>query len=291
MKIEQQYIDYILIPLAILVGAFILSRVLRYFLRKFVKKMSESMHLDPTKYNFLINAINFIILIIAVVVIFYQIPELKKYGVGIFASAGVLAAIVGFASQSAFSNIISGVFIVLFKPFRVGDHISLTGGNMGEVEDITLRHTVIRNYENRRIVIPNSIISNDTIVNSSLNEDKTCMYIPIGISYDSDVDLAIHIIQEEAKKHPNFLDNRSKKDKKNGVPAVIVRLIDFGDSSVNLRGYVWAKDPMEGFVMKCDLNKAIKGRFDKEGIEIPFPHRTLVYKDMKSKKAIEIEQE
>ncbi len=283
MNIDPVYIDYIIIPLAILVGAFIVSRVIRYFMRRFVRKMSESMKLDPTKYNFLLNAMNFIILVITTMVIFYQIPELKQYGVGIFASAGVLAAIVGFASQSAFSNIVSGVFIVLFKPFRVGDHISLSGGNMGEVEDITLRHTVIRNYENRRIVIPNTIISNDTIVNSSLNEDKTCMYIVMGISYDSDIDLAIKIMQEEAAKHPSMLDNRSLEDIAAKKPPVVVRLIDFGDSSVNLRAYVWAEDPMVGFMMKCDLHKSIKKRFDAEGIEIPFPYRTIVYKDPKNK--------
>ncbi|MTI20341.1 mechanosensitive ion channel family protein [Fulvivirga sp. RKSG066] len=281
MSIDQQYIDYIIFPLAVLAGAFFLSRVLRYFIRRFVKRMSESMKLDPTKYNFLSNAINFIILILAVMVIFYHIPQLKQYGVGIFASAGVLAAIVGFASQSAFSNIVSGVFIVLFKPFRVGDHISLSKGNSGEVEDITLRHTVIKNYENRRIVIPNSIISDDTIVNSSLNEDKTCMYVLFGISYDSDIDLATKIMQEEAMKHPDILDNRSAADKRDGSPMVVVRLIDFGDSSVNLRAYVWATDPMVGFMMKCDLHKSIKKRFDAEGIEIPYPHRTIVYKDKK----------
>ncbi|MDX1630211.1 MAG: mechanosensitive ion channel, partial [Fulvivirga sp.] len=159
MQIEQPYIDYIIIPAAILLGAFILSRILRFFLNRYVKKMSESMHLDPTKYSFLKNAMNFIIFIIAVILIFSRIPELKQYGVGLFASAGVLAAIVGFASQSAFSNIVSGIFIVLFKPFRVGDHIELAQGSRGQVEDITLRHTVIKNYENRRIVIPNAIIS------------------------------------------------------------------------------------------------------------------------------------
>lgn len=283
MNIDQVYIDYLIFPAATLIGSFIVSRVIRYFMRRFVRRMSESMKLDPTKYNFLMNAMNFIILVIAIMVIFYHIPELKQYGVGIFASAGVLAAIVGFASQSAFSNIVSGIFIVLFKPFRVGDHISLSGGNMGEVEDITLRHTVIRNYENRRIVIPNSIISNDTIVNSSLNEDKTCMYVVFGISYDSDIDLAIKIMQEEAAKHPAMLDNRSEEDKAAGKPAIVVRLIDFGDSSVNLRAYVWAEDPMVGFMMKCDLNKSIKKRFDDAGIEIPFPYRTIVYKDAKNK--------
>lgn len=271
----------ILVSIIILIIAFIISKALRYSLSKFVKAASAKLNVDPTKYNFIKNAVSFIVFTIAIIVIFYRIPELKDYGVTIFAGAGVFAAIIGFASQSAFSNIVTGIFLVIFKPFRVGDHISIGSGMSGVVEDITLRHTVINNYENRRIVIPNSVISNETIINSTLNELQTCMYLHIGISYDSNIDTAIKIIQEEATKHPDFIDARSEENKEKGDPAVRVRLIEYGDSSINLRGYVWASDPMIGFAMKCDLLKSIKDRFDKEGIEIPFPHRTIVYKDKK----------
>ena len=273
--------NHVVTSLIILAVAFIISKILRYLLSRFVRAASAKLNVDPTKYNFFKNAVSFIVFIVAIMIIFYPIPELKAYGVTLFASAGVFAAIIGFASQSAFSNIITGIFLVIFKPFRVGDHIAISNNMTGEVEDITLRHTVIRNYENRRIVIPNSVISNETIINSSLNEDETCMYLAIGISYDSNIDLAMKIIQEEATQHPFFLDRRTAEDIEENKPAVIVRVIDFGDSSVNLRGYVWAQNPIDGFAMKCDLNKSIKERSDKEGIEIPFPHRTIVYKDKK----------
>ncbi|MTI39399.1 mechanosensitive ion channel family protein [Fulvivirga lutimaris] len=273
--------NHIVTSLIILAVAFIISKILRYALNRFVRAASAKLNVDPTKYNFFKNAVSFIVFIVAMMIIFYRIPELKAYGVTLFAGAGVFAAIIGFASQSAFSNIITGIFLVIFKPFRVGDHVSISNNMAGEVEDITLRHTVIRNYENRRIVIPNSVISNETIINSSLNEDETCMYLAIGISYDSNIDLAMKIIQEEAQAHPFFLDRRTAEDIEDNKPAVLVRVIDFGDSSVNLRGYVWAENPIDGFAMKCDLNKSIKERFDKEGIEIPFPHRTIVYKDKK----------
>jgi small conductance mechanosensitive channel len=281
MNLNSVVLSHMVTSLIILAIAFIISKILRYSLTKFVRAASAKLNVDPTRYNFFKNALSAIIFIAAIIVIFYRIPELKDYGVTIFAGAGVFAAIVGFASQSAFSNIISGVFLVIFKPFRVGDHVSISNNMSGEIEDITLRHTIIRNYENRRIVIPNSVISNETIINSSLTEDETCMYILLGISYDSNIDLAIKIIQEETEKHPNFIDKRTEEDKQSGIHAVTVRLIDFGDSSVNLRGYAWAENPVDGFVMKCDLNKSIKARFDKEGIEIPYPHRTIVYKDKK----------
>lgn len=282
LAIDSKVVEYLIIPLIILLIAFVLSKILRLALTKFVKTASSKLKVDPTKYNFLKNAVSFIIFIIAVIAIFQTIPPLRAYGVTLFASAGILAAIVGFASQSAFSNIISGIFIVIFKPFSVGDLINIGELHSGEVEDITLRHTIIKNFENRRIVIPNSIISEQTITNSTLTEDKTCMFVSMGISYDSNVDLAIKIMQEEAGKHPFQIDNRSQEEIDKGEPETIVRLVSFGDSSVNLRASVWAKNPRDGFVMKCDLHKSIKERFDNAGIEIPFPYRTIVYKEKKT---------
>lgn len=164
------------------------------------------------------------------------------------------------------------------KPFRVGD-VTEIQGNLGKIEDITLRHTVIRNFQNRRVIIPNSVISNETIINSSITEAKICNFFEIGISYDSDVDVAMKIINEEATNHPNTIDNRSEEDKIEGKPIVVVRLVSFGDSSVNIRAYIWTEDNATGWILNCDINKSIKERFAKEGIEIPYPHRTIVYKN------------
>ena len=105
----------------------------------------------------------------------------------------------------------------------------------------------------------------------------------MGISYDSDIDLAMKIMKEEGEKHEYFIDNRNEEERETGVDKVITRLIGFGDSSVNIRAYVWADDPIKGFVLKTDLFKSIKKRFDESGIEIPFPYRTIVYKDSKPK--------
>ncbi|MCG8390588.1 MAG: mechanosensitive ion channel family protein [Cytophagales bacterium] len=279
ISLDVWYMEYIVVPIAILLIAFGSTRVLRFFLDRSVKAASETLKVDPTRYNFIKNALSFVIYVSAIIIIFYSIPTLKDYGLTLFASAGVLAAIVGFASQSAFSNIISGIFIVIFKPFRVGDIVNVGNLHTGEIEDITLRHTVIRNFENRRVVIPNTIISNETVINSHLTEEMTCMFIEMGISYDSDIDLAMKIMQEEAMQHPNFTDRRTEEDQQNGDPAVNVRLVSFGDSSVNLRAWVWAANPSDGFVMRCDLYKSIKERFDQEGVEIPFPYRTIVYKE------------
>jgi len=278
---ENNYFRYIIVPLVIILLAFFISKILRGLMSRYFTRSSNFLKVDKTRFNFLKNAVSFIIYILAFVVIFYSIPQLRALGVTLFAGAGIFAAILGFASQQAFSNIISGIFIVMFKPFRVGDVVKIGTDYLGAIEDITLRHTVIRNYENSRIIMPNSVISSETIINSTITDEKVCSFLELGISYDSNVDKAIEIIRRETVKHPYFVDNRSSEAKDKNEPPVIVRVISFGDSSVNLRAYVWAKDSDSSFVMKCDLNKAIKEAFDKEGIEIPFPYRTIVYKNKK----------
>lgn len=269
--------------MAIVIG-FIASKLIRYFMNRFINNSAKKLNADPTNYNFIKNAVSFLMFIGVIIIIFYSIPELKSVGVSLLASAGLLAAIVGFASQQAFSNIVSGIFIVIFKPFRVGDYIKVGTLHFGTVEDITLRHTVIKNPENRRVIIPNAVISSETILNSTISDPKVCTFLEIGISYSSSIDKAISIIREEAKKHPNFIDNRTEADLEEGVEEIIVRVIQLADSCVLLRAYVWAESNGKAFVMKCDLFKSIKESFDQNGIEIPFPHQTLYIRRDSAKK-------
>ena len=263
----------------ILLLAYIASKILRFAIQKYMAYSAKEMKTNVTKYNFYKNSVSFIVYTGATILIFYTIPSLRSLGLTLLASAGIFAAVLGFASQQAFSNIISGLFIVIFKPFRVGDRVKVGSQNYGTVEDITLRHTILRTFENQRLVIPNSIISNEILVNDHIGDQKVCRFVEMGISYDSDVEKAIEIMREEAMAHESCIDNRDDEQKANGEPVVAVKLIGFGDSSVNLRAYVWASEPMLAVQMNFDLNKSIKKRFDKEGIEIPFPHRTLYFKN------------
>jgi small-conductance mechanosensitive channel len=272
------WVKYSIITVASLLVAFIISKILRILITNFMKLSAKKLKVDHTQFNFFKNAVTFFVFLGAIIFIFYSIPELKTLSITLFAGAGILTAIALFASQQAFANIVSGVFIVIFKPFRVNDLVDIGNLPKGRVEDITLRHTVIRNFENRRMIIPNAVISSEIVINSSIVEESVCNFIEMGISYDSDVDKAMEIMRSEALAHPNFVDNRSEDEKKEGVPPVNVRVIGFGDSSVYLRAYVWTKDHSSGFVLKTELNKSIKEQFDKQGIEIPFPYRTIVYK-------------
>jgi len=268
----------------VLLVTVIFARIIRHVLDNFVTKKSRLIKVDPTRYAFLKHFVTAVIYIIGISVAIYMIPSLKSLSVSLFAGAGVLAIIIGFASQQAFSNIIGGIFISISKPFRLGDRLKIGTDVYGIVEDLTLRHTVIRTFENKRILIPNSIINSQKIENYDIGDHKICRFLNYSISYDSNIDKAIKIIQEEAMKHPDFLDNRDYEEKKQNHPPISVRVVGFGESSVNLKAYVWAIDQGVAFRMGCDLNKSIKERFDKEGIEIPFPYRTIVYKKDINKK-------
>lgn len=275
---QNEYLRYGIFAIAVIVFAVIFSSIMRKLINQFIRKYSDRLAADPTNFSFIKNSVSFIIYTAAIIIIFYHIPSLRALGTALFTGAGILAAIIGFASQKAFSNIISGIFILIFKPFRVGDTIEFGTDQKGTVEEITLRHTIIRNYENRRVVVPNSIISDETIVNSNLMDDMIRKHVHFAISYDSDIDKAMHIIRDEACKHPLFIDNRSQEEKDNNQPDVDVRVMGLSDFAVELRAYVWTNGNLNGFVLMTDLLKSVKQRFDREGIEIPFPYRTVVYK-------------
>ncbi len=276
---DKETLDYILFAAIALASAVILSLVLRKILSVFILKYAKKLKADPTNFSFIKNSVGFIIYTTAIIIIFFHIPYLKSLGTALFAGAGFLVVIVGIASQKAFGNIISGIFILLFKPFKISDIIEFKDGQKGIVEEITLRHTLIKNYENRRIIIPNSVISEETIINSTIQDERIRKHIEFSISYDSDIDKAMEIINDEVIKHPYYIDNRSEEEKKSNAASVVIRVVAMTDFSVNLKAFVWTKGNDEAFVIKCDLLKSVKQRFDKEGIEIPFPYRTIVYKN------------
>jgi len=271
-------IEYFSIFIGVLFATILVAFLVNRFFRRLIQRSTQEMQNDPTNYQFLRHAVNAIIYIVGSGVAIYSIPSLRALASSLLAGAGILAVAIGFASQHALSNIISGVFIVVFKPFRVNDRVKLRD-MAGVIEDITLRHTVIRDFENKRIIIPNTLISGEIITNSDFGDDNICKWIDIGISYDSNIQKAKAIIKQEILDHPLHLDNRTAKQIEEGRELAPVKVILLADSSINLRGWAWATNSADAFSMGCDLYESIKMKFDEQGIEIPFPHRTIVHKN------------
>ena len=181
------------------------------------------------------------------------------------AAAGALA--IGLAMQNVISNLVAGVFIYTDKPFRIGDWIEWDNGTYaGVVEDISLRVTRVRTFDNELLTVPNSVLTEDVLKNP-VDADTLRLKFVFGIGYDDDIQQATDIIVEEAERHSDIMDD----------PAPSVRLTELGSSDVGLQSRFWIADPSRAdFVrIRGEYVTAVKQRFDEEGIDIPYPVRTL----------------
>ena len=244
----------------------------RRFFSRFILNSTMIMKNDPTNYLFLKHAISGLIYVIGFSLAFYEIEYFRNISKSLLAGAGILAVAVGFASQHALSNVVSGIFLIIFKPYRINDRVVIRENLSGIVQDITLRHTVIKDFQNRRIVIPNSVISEEVVINSDLEDEKVCRFIELNIRYQDNLELAKSIMQKAAESHPLHLDNRSEEEIAEGRPMVLVRTIELNDIGVRLRAYVWAATQQDGFILQCDVLEVIKKEFDQHGIVIPTPY-------------------
>jgi small-conductance mechanosensitive channel len=179
------------------------------------------------------------------------------------AAAATLA--IGLAMQDTIANFVSGVFIYTDKPFRIGDWIEWNGFS-GIVEDISFRVTRVRTFDNELLTVPNSQLTS-AVIKNPVAKGTLRLQIPFGIGYDDDIHAATDIIVEEAERHPGILDD----------PAPSVRLTSLGDSSVVLTSRVWIENPSRSDFVKTrgEYVTNVKERFDEEGIDIPYPNRTL----------------
>ncbi len=249
----------------------LVTAFIKYMFRRSLRRQGK-LAVDETKAGFIRQIVVAVVYIIGVAAFLSLIPGMEKVSNSILASAGIGAMAVGLASQDALSNVVGGLFIIFSRPFKVGDFIMVDDIVTGTVMEITLRHTVIRNAENRMILIPNSKMNSSTVVNSSYGETATCAFVEVGVSYTTDLDHAMETMRDEIMKHPMLIDHRSDGERKAGVPQVVVRVIGLGDSAITLRAWAWAATPGNAFTMKCDLLKSVKERFDSEKIEIPYPY-------------------
>lgn len=189
----------------VVVATVVVATFVKKLLDRSFEKSSRFIKTDPTHYKFLKHFISFLIYLGLAI---YAVPSLRTLSLSLFTGAGIFAAIIGFASQQAFANIINGIFIVVFKPFRVDDHLEVRNNISGIVEDITLRHTVLRSGENKRIIIPNAIIGQEIIINSNIIDERIAKSIEFTVLDTTDINEACRIISEECANHPLTLDMR-----------------------------------------------------------------------------------
>lgn len=257
----------------------LLFLILIWFIKKLIFRFIKKKHIVNDR--FLIRTIRITLNVILIYSCLSLLTPFDNVLGKIWGSAGILAVVIGLAAQESMGNFINGILITSFKPFKIGDLVKVNNGEFeGYVVDISLRDTVIRTYENTKIIIPNSIMNKAVLENVSLSNNIKGNFLILCISYDSDIQKAMGIIKEEVMHHPDYVDARSEEEIKAGIDSVIIRFTSFNDSSISLRATVYSKNSSKGFAMLSDLRLSIKARFDKEGIEFPFPQRTVMIKDM-----------
>lgn len=260
----------------VILFCWVLSRISRAIVIFFLRKRLTKEKFGVTRLKFTRNSLRFIFGLLGFLIIIFTVPIFRKQAGYIFSGAGILAAIVGFAAKDAISNLIGGLFIVLFRPFRVGDYIKLNDERMGIVDDITLRHTIITTFENTRLIIPNSVISTESVVNFTIHETKILSFNNFSIGLYSDIDLAKNIIKDEIAKLDFVIDNRTPEEILNGKPEFDVRLVDISESAILIRAYIWLSDPLKEFQMKSYLKESVHKKFIEKNIALPIPMRKIV---------------
>ena len=205
------------------------------------------------------------------VIILGILIALAQMGVSLgplLAGLGIAGFIIGFALQDSLANFASGMLILLYRPFDVGDIVD-AGGVRGKVNNMSLVNTTFLTLDNQRLIVPNNLIWSSVITNVTAQRTRRIDLV-FGISYEDDVEKAQKVLQQILDDHEVVLDD----------PEPIVRVVELGESSVNfaVRPWVKTKDYWETY---WDLTKIVKLRFDEEGISIPYPQRDLHIKEQK----------
>ncbi|MGK0176674.1 MAG: small-conductance mechanosensitive channel [Lentimonas sp.] len=177
-------------------------------------------------------------------------------------AAGVASVAIGFAAQTSLSNIISGIFLYWEKPFAAGDIIRV-GETTGSVISIDLMSVKLRTYDNLFVRIPNETMVKAEVTNITKFPIRR-MDINIGVAYKEDVDRVIEVLKDVADKNPYCLDE----------PEPLIIFKNYGESSLDFLLGLWF-EKTQYVLLRNSIMRDVKKRFDAEGIEIPFPHRTL----------------
>ena len=224
--------------------------------RKLLTKSLEKNNADTGLIQFLDSLVKYGLYIILALTI------LQRFGVqttSIVAAIGSVGVAIGLALQGSLSNFAGGVIILLIKPFKVGDYV-IQGSLEGTVSEIQLFYTTLTTGDNRKIIIPNGQLADNSLINATAAETRR-VDIKVGISYNSDVKLAKELLMKLGNGDADTLKESAQK------PMAVVE--ELGDSSVNMLLRVWTTTD-KYWDVKFRLTEAVKTAFDENGIEIPF---------------------
>jgi small conductance mechanosensitive channel len=238
---------------------FIIGRFAAKLIKKIIKKTMIKAKIDQTLISFTTN-LTYIALMAFVV-----IASLSKLGIqttSFVAIIGAAGLAIGLALQGSLSNFAAGVILIIFRPFKAGDYIE-GGGVAGSVKEIQIFTTILTSPDNKTIIVPNSKLTGDNIVNYATQGTRRLDMV-FSIGYGDDIDKAKEVLSQVVKNDPRLLND----------PAPKIAVLEHADSSINIVCRPWVKAD-DYWDVYFDMMENVKKAFDKEGISIPFPQTDI----------------
>ena len=259
----QEIISTYIIPwginIILALAVFIIGRWLANLIVRGVKRIMHRANMDDALIGFLSSILNAILLVVVIIAALEQLGVNTTSVLAVFAAAGLA---VGLALKDSLSNFSSGVMLIIFKPFKVGDFVE-AAGIAGVVEELRIFNTMLRTGDNREIIVPNSQISGGIITNFSARDTRRIDLV-IGIGYEDDIQKAKKILEQIMQS-----DERILKE-----PAPVILVSELGESSVDFAVRPWVNSG-DYWNVRSDLLETIKREFDAKGISIPYPQRDV----------------
>ncbi len=263
--------------LAVAMFVILLSLVISHTVRSaLLNRLFIKLDIDKGLEFALLRFVHYTILIVGVYI------GLKTVNVPLGALIGLFAVIgvgLGFGLQNLASNFVSGMILLIERPVKVGDRLELADV-WGDVKRINLRTTVIETPDNIAIILPNSRLLEEEVINYSYGDPRIRLRVPVGIAYGSDLDKATRIMLDAARHNDRVLQE----------PAPKTWFREFGDSSLNFILLCWVPNAVMKFDVISELNHAIDRGFREAGVEIPFPQRDLHLRSARGAVQIQLEQ-
>jgi len=256
LPIAMGWAGNIAMAVIILIVGFTIAGWISRLVRRVLTKTDK---VDPIVVGFLSSFARYTVIGFTFVAVLAEFGIETTSVIAVFGAAGLA---IGLALQGTLSHLAAGVMLLFFRPFRIGDFVEV-GSITGTVKDITLFTTDLATLDNKKVIVPNGTIWGSPITNYNANGTRRCETV-MGISYNDDIAKA-----QEVMRGLLSADSRVLPD-----PAINIVVSSLGDSAVNLTAYYWTASS-DFFATRMDMNKAMKEAFDKEGIDIPYPHRTI----------------
>jgi small-conductance mechanosensitive channel len=252
----------LLIVLAVILATRLLSRFLLYWKQKLISRLDAkdlmSFSSVETKMLIIHKIVIFGIYFFACVFFLFQFESVRHIGVGLLASAGVAGIVVGMAAQSTLSNIVAGISISFSQPVRLRDAV-IFEKEFGWIEDITLMHTIIRTWDNRRIVVPNSMLANTVIENWTITDQSLLGVVMVYADYACNVDEVRRWVKETVDTSPHSTSEK----------VAVVQVVDFTEKTVVLRVLCKSPDATSAWNLRCEIREKLLKQFAGSGISFP----------------------